>query len=264
MAERFTEVWVEVGDTRLLVRSAGTGTTVLVLHGVEGDEGWLAFHDALAERHTVLAPSHPGYGHTACPEWITTIHHQAIFYHWYLRTIGLSQVTVVGVGMGGWIAAEMAVMNDAPINRLILVGSAGVKPERGEIADVFVLTWPQVVRRAFHNPASAPEYQRLYGELQPSEFGGTREAGRTMSTIMCFKPYMYDRSLPAMLPKIQSPTLVLWGDDDQIMPIECGQRMHSAIAGSTLETIEQCGHWAHLEQPQRLAERIHTFVDSDQ
>ena len=81
----FTEAKVQVAGTALHVLKGGTGTPVLVLHGVEGFEGWLQFHDALAERATVYAPSHPGYGLTPCPEWIETIHHQAVLYHWFLQ-----------------------------------------------------------------------------------------------------------------------------------------------------------------------------------
>ncbi|HET6320031.1 MAG TPA: hypothetical protein VFG86_26540 [Chloroflexota bacterium] len=99
---------VRVGETTLHVLKGGTGRPCLVLHGIEGNEGWLAFHDALASNATVYAPSHPGYGHTEAPAWITSVLHQAVFYNWFLRDLG--EVDVVGTGVGGWIAADMAVM----------------------------------------------------------------------------------------------------------------------------------------------------------
>lgn len=61
---------MEVAQTRLYVLKGGGGNPLLVLHGVEGPEGWLPFHDALAEHATVYAPSHPGYGHTECPGYL--------------------------------------------------------------------------------------------------------------------------------------------------------------------------------------------------
>ena len=64
-----------------------------MLHGVEGFEGWLPFHDALAEQATVYAPAHPGYGQTPCPAWVETIAHQAVFYHWFLQEQALHQWT---------------------------------------------------------------------------------------------------------------------------------------------------------------------------
>lgn len=258
---RFTEEWVEVGGTRLLIRRGGSGPPLLVLHGIEGDEGVLAFHEALADRSSVYAPSHPGYGYTECPEWISTIQHQAVFYHWLLQEAGLDSVDLVGVDAGGWIAAEMAVMSSAPIRRLVLVGAAGVKPIEGEIADVFVLTWPEVITRSFHDPDGSAEYQRLYASGAAAEFGGVHEAGKTMSMRLCFKPFMYDPALPGMLGKIRVPTLVVWGDDDRIIPLECGRMYQRGIRGAELRILDRCGHWAHLDQPQALADVVAEFVE---
>src|SRR5262245_6624068 len=80
---QFTEERVPIAGTELYVLKGRNGPPVLVLHGVEGFESWLGFHDALAEQATVYAPAHPGYGQTPCPVWMETIPHQAVFYHWF-------------------------------------------------------------------------------------------------------------------------------------------------------------------------------------
>jgi pimeloyl-ACP methyl ester carboxylesterase len=251
---------VTVGGTALQVLKGGAGRPCVVLHGVEGDEGWLAFHEALASHATVYAPSHPGYGQTPCPPWLTTIQHQAIFYNWFLESAGLQEVDVIGVGIGGWIAAQMAVLCSAPLRRLVLVDAAGLKPECAEILDIFVTPWQQVIDRAFYAPSNAAEYQRLYA-TGVAEFGGAREAGRTMSMRMCFRPYMYDTSLPGMLPKIALPTLIVWGREDQIVPLECATLYQQAIPNATVRILDHCGHFAHLEQPRLLAETIGGFLN---
>ena len=258
----YAEQRISVGGTELYVLKGGSGRPLLVLHGIEGHEGWLAFHNALASSATVLAPSHPGYGHTPAPNWITGIWHQAVFYHWYLQAAGLSEVDLVGVDIGGWIAACMAVMDASRLRRLVLVGAAGIRPHDGEIFDVFVAEWPDVVLRSFYQPDESPEYQRIYASANLAEFGGVREAAKTMSIRMCFKPYMYDPALPGMLGKIRLPTLVVWGTDDRIIPLECGQLYQRLIPGAQLRTIERCGHWAHLDRPKELAEIIHDFLSA--
>ena len=259
-AGRFTEERLKVAQTGLYLLKGGTGHPLLVLHGVEGHEGWLAFHQALAEHATVYAPSHPGYGHTECPSWVSTILHQAVFYHWFLQEAGLRSVDLVGVGIGGWIAAQMAVMCATPLRHLVLVDAAGIHPRQGEVTDIFILPWQEVIEKAFYDPQNAPEYQRIYGSAPVVEFGGVREAGRTVSTRMCFRPYMYDAALPGMLGKVRVPTLIVWGEQDQIIPLECARLYQQAIPGATLRAIERCGHWPHLEHPQALAEIVREFV----
>ena len=160
---QFTEERVKVAGTELYMLKGGSGTPVLVLHGVEGFEGWLAFHDALAEQATVYAPAHPGYGQTPCPEWVETIPHQAVFYHWFLQEQALAPVDVVGIGIGGWIAAQMAVMCPQHIRHLVLVDAAGVRPQHDEVFDIFITPWRQVIERCFYDAAHSPEYQRLFG-----------------------------------------------------------------------------------------------------
>ena len=248
-----------VGGTSLHLLKGGAGEPCLVLHGIEGDEGWLAFHDALARGATVYAPSHPGFGRTDCPPWISSVQHQAVFYNWFLESTGLESVALVGVGLGGWIAAQMAVMSSARVHKLVLVNAAGVRPQRGEILDIFVTPWRDVIERAFADAKQAPEYERIYGS-GIADYGGLREAGRTMTMRMCFRPYMYDPALPGMLGKISVPTLIVWGKEDQIVPLECASLYQQAIPGAALRILDNCGHFAHLEQPQLLAETISEFV----
>jgi pimeloyl-ACP methyl ester carboxylesterase len=185
--------------------------------------------------------------------------HPAIFYHWFLQQADLGPVDVVGVGIGGWIAAHMAVMCPHQLRHLVLVDAAGIRPQQGEALEIFVLPWKQVIDRAFYDPLHCPEYQRLYGgEFQ--EFGGPREPGRVMSMRLCFRPFMYDAALPGMLGKIRTSTLIVWGANDEIMPVECGQLYQQAIPGATLRLLDKRGHWPQLERPHELASMIQAFI----
>jgi pimeloyl-ACP methyl ester carboxylesterase len=256
----FTEAAVEVAQTRLYLLKGGTGRPLLVLHGVEGHEGWLAFHEALAEHSTVYAPAHPGYGQTERPAWMETVAHQAIFYQWFLQAADLQGVDLVGVGVGGWIAAQMAVMCQTRLRHLVLVDAAGVRPRQAEVVDIFIIPWREVIERSLYDAENCTEALRIYTAAPLQEFGGVREAGRSMSMRMCYRPYMYDPALLPTLGKIQLPTLVVWGAQDQIIPIECGQLYQQAIPGATLRVMGGCGHWPHFEQPDTLAEIIHGFI----
>src|SRR5688572_13195412 len=92
----FTTERVQVGPTELYLLKGGEGPPCLVLHGFEGHEGWHTFYDQLAAEATVYVPSHPGYGHTSAPPWITAVWHQAVFYQWFMQQLELHEVTLVG------------------------------------------------------------------------------------------------------------------------------------------------------------------------
>jgi pimeloyl-ACP methyl ester carboxylesterase len=77
---------------------------------------------------------------------------------------------------------------------------------------------------------------------------------------MCYKPYMYNPAFPAVLGGVRAPTLVVWGEDDRIIPVECGRVYEAAIPGARLEVIDGCGHWPHYEKPAELAETISRFL----
>jgi pimeloyl-ACP methyl ester carboxylesterase len=79
---------------------------------------------------------------------------------------------------------------------------------------------------------------------------------------MCFKPYMHDPALPGMLGKIRVPTLVVWGEDDEIIPVDCGRQYIEGIPRAELRTLRDCGHFAHMDQPQRLTSLVAEFVSS--
>jgi pimeloyl-ACP methyl ester carboxylesterase len=81
-----------------------------------------------------------------------------------------------------------------------------------------------------------------------------------MTMRMCFKPYMFDPALQAMLGKVQAPTLIVWGKQDRIIPLECATLFEQSIPGAALQVVDECGHFGHLEKPDELAAIVREFV----
>jgi 2-hydroxy-6-oxo-octa-2,4-dienoate hydrolase len=73
---------------------------------------------------------------------------------------------------------------------------------------------------------------------------------------------MYSPAFPNALGGIRTPTLVVWGNEDRIIPVECGRLYQEAIPGANLEVLDACGHWPHFEQPGRLASAISKFLST--
>ncbi len=254
----WTSETIPVAGVSLELASAGGGTPALVLHHDIGAPTRLPFYDALARHFTVQVPRHPGYDGSARPEWLRSVRDVAVVYERLLAGRDLAPVTLIGLGFGGWIAAEMATMAPRALRRLVLVGAMGIKPERGEIADQALLSYIDYVRRGF---ADQTAFDRLFGTDPPTAQLEQWDLNREMTFRIAWKPYMYNPTLPHLLSGLATPTLVVWGRDDRIVPLECGERYAKSLARARLEVLDGAGHFVEMEQPDELAKLVVDFVN---
>ena len=166
-------------------------------------------------------------------------------------------VSLVGLGFGGWIAAEMATMAPSAFRRLVLVGPMGIKPERGDIADQALLSYIDYVRLGF---ADQRAFERIFGAEPVTPTLEQWDLNREMTFRIAWKPYMYNPTLPHLLGGVATPALVVWGRDDRIVPLECGERFAKALPHARLEIVERAGHFVDMEQPDELARLVAAFV----
>jgi pimeloyl-ACP methyl ester carboxylesterase len=252
---------VHVAGIAMHVARAGSGEPVVVLHHDIGSPERLPFYDALAQRFTVLLPSHPGYDRSARPDWMRSVRDVAVVYQWLLTQRDLTRepgrVSLVGLGFGGWIAAEMATMAPRAFRRLVLVGAMGIKPERGEIADQALVSYIDYVRLGF---ADQGAFDRIYGAEPPTSTLEQWDLNREMTFRIAWKPYMYSPTLPHLLGGVVAPALVVWGREDRIVPLECGERYAKSLAQARLEIVDGAGHFLEMEKPEALASLVTRFV----
>lgn len=260
MASEWREERMSIAGINLQVFHGGRGDPLLVLHGAGGNPGWLRFHTALAERFHVYAPSHPGFGTSDRPDWLERVGDLAYVYRWFIETLGLAPVSILGFSMGGWLAAEMAAMYPAGIRRMVLVGAAGLKPPQGEIADIFLASPAEVLQMQFYDAKQAPEYDQLYGKEPTLEQQQQAMWNREMAALLTWKPYMYNPKLPHLLAQVRVPTLVVWGRQDAIVPLNCGELYQRAIPGARLAVLERCGHSPQVEKPQEFLDTLVPFL----
>ena len=246
--QNYTEQEIEVGAHKVVVLKGGSGAPVLDLHGETGHPGWTSYHQALSQHFTVYSPQHPGYDKSERPEWVTTIADVAHFHLGLISNLGLeSQISLIGFSMGGWIAAEMAAMSAVSIKGLVLVDAAGVRPKTGEIAEVLMVSPQQALALSFHDPGLAPDLDSLTPEEQQTQW-----INREMASRLCWKPYMHNPNLPHYLSLIKVPSLIIWGRQDGMVPLNSAEIYHDALKGSTLHVIDQCGHHPQIEKPREF------------
>ncbi len=260
MPADFKEEFIEVGGAQVQLLKGGAGDPLLVLHGAGGSGGWLRYLQSLAERYTVYLPSHPGFDASERPEWLETIHDMACFYNWLVESQGLQGCRAIGFSMGGWLAAEMVAAAGPVFSKLLLVGSVGIKPQEGEIADVFIISPAQVIDLLFHDPAQTPEYDQVFGQAPSPEMLAILERNREMAARLCWKPYMHDPSLAPRLARVNIPTRIIWGREDRLAPLECGQLFQQAIPGSDLVALDNCGHLPQMEKTDEFLRAALSFL----
>ncbi|HEX9125469.1 MAG TPA: alpha/beta hydrolase [Methylomirabilota bacterium] len=248
---------VRVGALTLRLRKGGAGDPVLVLSHDIGSLERLPFYDALARRFTVYVPSHPGYDGSERPAWMRSVRDIAVVYQLLLASIGVPNVSLVGLGFGGWIAAEMATMSPQTLRRLVLVGAMGVKPVHGEIFDQAIVSYIDYVRAGF---ADQSVFDRLFGADPPTERLEQWDLNREMTFRIAWKPYMYSPTLPHLLGGVRTPALIVWGRGDKVVPLECGEAYARALPRSRLAVVEGSGHFVDMEQPEALAKLIMEFA----
>jgi pimeloyl-ACP methyl ester carboxylesterase len=250
----------DVAGTNLQVLRGGSGEPLLVLHGAGGNPGWLGYQRELAKHFTVYAPSHPGYDRSGRLEWISTINDMAHFYRQFIEDLGLAPVHLLGSSMGGWLAAEIAAMCPPYVRSLVLVDAAGIKPEAGEIAEILMVSQETTKKLRFFDPAQVPDYDAVVNRPLSPEEEAAQWRNREMTSRLCWKPYFHNPKLPAYLRGVRVPSLIVWGKQDAIIPVNCGELYQRALVNSTLHVIDRCGHSPALEKPQEFLRAVLEFL----
>ena len=252
-AQPHQERTLELAGKKVRVLYGGDGAPLVVLHHSTGNPGWLPFYERLAERFTVYVPDMPGYGQSERPDWARDPRDLAILIARLLDRLGLEQVTLVGLGFGGYVAAELATMEPSRITSLVLVGAAGLQPDEGEILDQMMVDFDDYVKAGFRDDDS---YTRALGENAREEFKQLWDFSREMTARLTWKPYMFNRRLTPLLSEVNVPTLLIWGADDKIVPPVCAQQYARALPNARIETVAGAGHLVELEEPDRVAQFI--------
>jgi pimeloyl-ACP methyl ester carboxylesterase len=237
---------------------------VLFLHGVSGLLTDDTFCDLLAERFRVYAPELPGYGESSGEELLEDMLDFALHGWDVVTALGLAgrRPHVVGHSMGGMIGAEMACLAPDALGRLVLVDAFGLWLAEWPIPDLFSFLPFEFADRLFADPTrgtalltggtdfSEPE------ALQDFFVANARRLG-TAGKILFPIP---NRRLEKRLYRLTAPTLIAWGECDDLIPPAYAERWAELIPSSKRTTIPNAAHMAPYEQPEALAREVTAFL----
>ena len=251
-----------VAGLSLEVLTRGQGSPVLILHDYEYLNRWYPFQEQLSRGFQLTVPSHPGFGKSDLPKDFDSVDDLAYL---YLDMVSeMEPVDIIGMGVGGWIAAEMAVRSDHDINRLVLVDAVGIKVgdrEARDIADTFISGPEAFLDLAWHDPKAGAAAMKLpgLGQLPEDELTELLR-NRQTAALLTWKPFMHNPKLQGRLRRITPPALVLWGERDRIASPDYGRAYAEAIPGARFETIPNAGHYPYLEQPDAFVAAVRRFL----
>jgi pimeloyl-ACP methyl ester carboxylesterase len=251
---------VRVAGVDLELSERGAGRPLLFLHGGAGPETSAPFLDALARQYRVLAPAHPGFGHSSLPESFDGVDDLAYFYLDFIDALGLDQITLAGHSFGGWIAAEIAVRCCHHLSRLVLIDPIGIKiggRETRDVADIFALSAAELARLRYHDPSAFPEPDLT--ALADDELAIIARNNASLA-LFIWNPYAHNPKLRGLLHRISVPSLLIWGESDGIVTPAYGAAYQDAIPGARLATIAGAGHRPYLEQPEAFLAALNGFL----
>ena len=258
-----------VTSSRVLLRGVavtyehvGDGVPIMVLHGWGAQATAVRpIVDCLGDRWRVCAPDLPGFGASMSPPEAWSVRDYAAVVRALMERLDMSAAHVIGHSFGGRIGIVLASESPAMVRRLILVNSAGIRHPH---------SWKDRLRAAAMHGG-----QRALAATGRSPAGGRRNrlrawaaerfgsddyraAGRLRPTFL----RVVDEDLRALLPAIQAPTLLIWGDEDRETPLAQGQLMAQAIPNARFEVFPGAGHYSYLDQPTEFCALARSFLSS--
>ncbi len=271
---------VELHGHRVGYQAAGTGPPLVLLHGITStSDAWRNVMPRLAERYTVIAPDMIGHGRSAKPRGDYSLGAYAAGVRDLLAVLGFERCTVVGHSLGGGIAMQFAYLFPEYVERMALISSGGLGREVHPLLRAATLPgseWvlPLLAREWSVNAGEAvrsvaarlgleaspdlAEFARGYASLV--EEGATDAFLHTMRSVIGPDGQRVS-ALDRLYLADQLPTLIVWGSDDPVVPVEHGRNAHRIVAHSRYVEIEGSGHWPMLDAPDRIVRELTAFIE---
>ena len=266
---------IDVAGNSVWVVDEGKGDPVIYLHGfadVPGLAGDIPpLQKELAKKHRIIAPAHPACSKSQEREDLDTMEDLVFHYLDVFEALNLKDFHLVGSCRGGWVAAEIAVRYPEKIRSLSLLGATGLFVKGHPIADIFWVAQPEdgMFYNDLRNILFAAPDSSIGKELFPDGRGALEEEllrygmFRFASRFGFSPPYLHNRKLHSRLERYKGPALIVWGEDDHLVPQEHASAYATELGNAKIEIIPGTGHSVQVEAPEECAARLIKFIDEN-
>jgi pimeloyl-ACP methyl ester carboxylesterase len=272
--DQLQDQYVKVGSVNTRYWQTGdSGNTVILLHGGGGYiELWKRNIFELATHHRVYAFDMVGAGQSDKPDTDYTFDFMAQFTRDFMKALDISKASLIGTSAGGGVALTIALNFPELVDRLILVGSAGLGKEINFL--LRISTFPGLGRllsspsksgvamlckqAVYDSNLITDEIVKEFYQMAtiPGASEATLNVGRSNFNIWG----QFHQSITERLGTIVAPTLIVWGRQDPMVPVTHAQNAAKIIPNARLEIIEECGHWSSIEHPQKFNQLVSGFL----
>jgi len=258
--EETHSVWQ--GRVRIRVLSKGRGPALVFFHGPWGLT-WDPFLEELAQSFSVVAPEHPG----TTPAAPDDIYHLdglwdlVLCYDELLEALGLENAAFVGHSFGAMVACEVAAAYPSRARSLTLIAPIGFWRDAEPVVNWMMLDLDALRGRIFRDPAGEAA-KRMFGPSEPPDAAAATRV-RLMWSMGATGKFIWpipDKGLKKRIHRVKAPTLLLWGQDDRLVPPVYADEFVRRLPGAGLQTVDGCGHAPQLEQPDKVAQIVRDFL----
>ena len=258
----FRSKFVRLGSCRVHYYVGGRGKPLLLVHGLGAmAESWAEVMIGLARRgYRVYSIDLPGFGRSDRPDVDYSITFQAKTLEQFFDSQNLARADLGGWSMGGWVALKFTLDHPERVRRVFVVDSAG-------------LTFTPPFDLALFQPATVDQAQQLLRLLTPQAARIPRFVARDLVREMRPSGWVVERALNSMmagsdlldgqLSAMRIPALIVWGKQDALIPLSCGEEMHRQMPQSQLAIFDGCGHMIPAECCDRLVKETLHFLEAD-
>jgi pimeloyl-ACP methyl ester carboxylesterase len=251
---------IDVNGRPTVIMHAGQGTPFVYLHSTLGESFmWLPFYRTWAKEFRVLVPTHPGFGQSGGFDQVDSIEDMAFHYVELFDALGLEEVCLGGVSLGGWIAAEFACRWPERVKKLWIADAPGFWVDEQPLPDLFryMQDRTKLKELLFHDPQSAmadlvikdnPDEERLLAAYQ---------AMTVLARVIWDRPY--SPKLAQRLRRVQCPVLLVWGEHDRLVPPAYGEAYRKHLPQAEWQLIRNCGHLPMFEREAEFVEIVAKF-----
>jgi pimeloyl-ACP methyl ester carboxylesterase len=253
---------IDIAGRSTVIIHGGDGPPFVYLHSTLGESFmWLPFYQAWSKQFHVMVPTHPGFGDSKGFDRIDTIEDMAFHYVEMFDALGLDEICLGGVSLGGWIAAEFAVRWPERVKKLWIADAPGFWVDEEPLTDLFrYMREPDKIRELmFHDPNSTVAQMVFPRDVPDERRMKGYQAMTVLARLVWERPY--NPKLGDRLRRVQCPVLLLWGAHDKLVPPSYGEAYRKHIPQAELKLIPNCGHLPMFERETEFVEAIASFCN---